>query len=139
MDIQPVDGVSFQYQHLLKTLYKKGKLPLKYGFYGDELTKTTATLEHLQPRSKGGKTELCNLVIASANKNQERGCRPLSEVLNWECVGKYLEQFRNVCIDGFNGNQYIQMILRTIKRILKNEKGGINEKTSFKTCNKRDY
>lgn len=122
MQVQAPDGVAFKYQNILKTLYKKGKLPsVKYGFYGDELTKEIVTLEHLKARSKGGKTELRNLVLASANKNQERACRPLSEMLNWECVGRYLEQFRNVIVDGFNGNQYIQMILKTIKEILKHE------------------
>ena len=110
-------NLSFGYQNILKTLYKKDKLPsVKYGFYGDKLTKKTVTLEHLKLRSKGGKTELCNLVLASANKNQERGNRPLSEVLNWECVGRYLEQFRNVQVENFNGNKYIEMILRTIKK-----------------------
>ena len=118
MEIKPA-GLTFGYSNILKTLYKKGKLPsVKYGFYGDELTKKTVTLEHLKPRSKGGKTELKNLVLASANKNQERAARPLSEMLNWECVGKYLEQFRNVQIDDFNGNRYIQMILRTIKGLI---------------------
>lgn len=125
MDVKPVDGVSFGYQNILKTLYKKKKLPsVKYGFYGDELTKGNVSLEHIRPRSKGGKTELCNLVLASANKNQERAARPLSEMLNWECVGRYLEQFRNVQVGTFNGNKYIEMILRTIKKVLKNDKMG---------------
>lgn len=123
MDVVPIGGVSFGYQNILKTLYKKGKLSsVKYGFYGDELTKGNVSLEHLKPRSRGGKTELCNLVLASANKNQERAARPLSEMLNWEYVGRYLEQFRNVQIGDFNGNRYIEMILRTIKRVLKSEK-----------------
>ena len=123
MDVVPIDRVSFGYQNILKTLYKKGKLPsVKYGFYGDELTKGNVSLEHLKPRSRGGKTELCNLVLASANKNQERAARPLTEMLNWECVGRYLEQFRNVHVDTFNGNAYIEMVLRTIKRVLKNDR-----------------
>lgn len=118
MKIGSTDSITFGYSNILKTLFKKGKLPVKYGFYGDELTKKTVTLEHLKPRSKGGKTELCNLVLASANKNQERGNRPLSEMLNWECVGRYLEQFRNIHVGDFNGNRYIQMILRTIKGLI---------------------
>lgn len=112
-------SLSFGYSNILKTLYKKDKLPsVKYGFYGDELTKANVTLEHLLPRCKKGKTELKNLVLASANKNQERAARPLAEMLNWECVGRYLEQFRNVHVEGFNGNAYIQMILRTIKGLI---------------------
>lgn len=119
MKVGPIDtNTSFGYSSPLKTLYKKGKLPVKYGFYGDELTKKTVTLEHLLPRCYGGKTELKNLVLASANKNQERGTRPIEEMLNWEFVGKYLEQFRNVVVDNFNGNQYIQMVLKTIKELI---------------------
>lgn len=121
MQIQQTN-LSFGYQNILKTLYKKDKLPsVKYGFYGDKLTKSTVTLEHLKLRSKGGKTELCNLVLASANKNQERGNRPLEEVLNWENVGRYLEQFRNVHVGTFNGNKYIEMILQTIKKCYNNK------------------
>ena len=118
MQIQ-ADSLTFKYQNILKTQYKKGRLPsVKYGFYGDRLTKKTVTLEHLRPVCQGGKTELKNLVLASANKNQERGCRPLEEMLNWECVGRYLEQFRDVVVDEFNGNVYIQMILKTIKELI---------------------
>lgn len=114
----PVDSTKFGYQHQLKTLYKKGKLPkVKYGFYGEELTKESATLEHLQCISDGGKTRLNNLVLASANKNQERGCRPLWEVLNWENVGRYFEQFRNVKIGDFNGNHYIKVCMENIRRL----------------------
>lgn len=119
MNIQRTDGLSFRYQNILKTLYKKGKLPsVKVGFYGDELNKKIVTLEHLRCISQGGKTELNNLVLASANKNQERGCRPLEEMLNWEYVGRYLEQFRDVVVGEFNGNVYIQMILKTIKELI---------------------
>ena len=79
MQIQ-ADSLTFKYQNILKTQYKKGRLPsVKYGFYGDKLTKKTVTLEHLRPVCQGGKTELKNLVLASANKNQERGIRPLAE------------------------------------------------------------
>lgn len=119
MQIKPVDGITFGYSHPLKTLYKKGQLPqVKYGFYGDELTKENVTLEHLKCKSDGGKTKLFNLVLASANKNQERANRPLSEMLNWEFVGRYLEQFRNIQINDFNGNAYIKMILETVKKLI---------------------
>lgn len=119
MDIQPLTGVSFGYSNILKTLYKKGKLPtVKYGFYGEPLTKKNVTLEHLKCISHGGKTELKNLVLATANKNQERGASPLVDMLNWEYAGRYLEQFKNVVVGCFNGNQYIEMILNTIKELL---------------------
>jgi len=119
MEIRHTDNISFGYTHKLKTLYKKGKFPsVKYGFYGEELTKKNVTLEHLQCISKGGKTELDNLVLATANKNQERGNSPLFNMLNWKYVGQYLEQFRDVSVNGFNGNEYIQKILEKIKILL---------------------
>lgn len=120
MIITPIEPnqPSFGYHNVIKTLYKKGKLSVKYGFYGDKLTKKNVTLEHLLPISQGGKTELSNLVLASANKNQERGVQPLNKMLKWDCVGKYLEQFRDVKLKDFNGNDYIQKILNTINKLL---------------------
>ena len=122
MIVQPVsqiDPITFGYSSPIKTLFKKGKLPkVHYGFYGEELKVKSTTIEHLKCVKDGGKTTLDNVVLTSANKNQERGTRPLIEVLNWEFVGKYLEQFRNVAISGFNGNEYIQGILRTINKLI---------------------
>jgi len=123
VNIEPTDSVVFRYSSVLKTMYKKGKLPsVKYGFYGDELTPKTVTLEHLLPRCQKGRTELRNLVLASANKNQERGTRPLSEMINWEYAGRYFEQFRNVYVKGFDGNKYIDMVMQTIRNLLDNER-----------------
>lgn len=118
MIINPIDSITFGYSNKLKTLYKKDKLPVIYDFYGEKLTKKNVTLEHLLPRCQGGKTELQNLVLATANKNQERGVRPLSEMLSWEDVGRYLEQFKDLKLNDFDGNEYIQMILQTIKSLL---------------------
>ena len=117
MYIQPA-GLSFGYSNILKTLYKQDKLPsVKYGFYGDELTKSNVSLEHLRPKSKNGKTELCNLVLATKNNNHRRGAQPLGEVINWNYAEQYLQQFKNVHVENFNGNKYIEMIIRTIKRL----------------------
>lgn len=118
MFIQPT-GLSFGYNNILKTLYKQGRLPsVKYGFYGDELTKANVSLEHLRPKSKGGKTELCNLVLATRNNNHRRGIKPLKEVINPEIVEQYLMQFKGVIVENFNGNKYVEMITRTIKRLI---------------------
>lgn len=121
MQVPPIqnDNVTFGYKNQLKTLYKKGKLKkVQYGFYGDKITKDTVTLEHLLPKSQGGKTKLSNLVLASANKNQERGIKPLEEMLNWVNVGKYLEQFKDVKVNDFDGNNYIQMVLKTVNELI---------------------
>ena len=42
MKIQPAQQINFGYSNKLKTLWKKGLMPsVKYGFYGDKLTKET--------------------------------------------------------------------------------------------------
>jgi len=119
MDVQPVDTIIFRYSSPLKTMYKRGKLPsVKYDFYGEVLTPKNCTLEHLKCRCYGGRTELKNLVLSTANKNQERGIRPLGEVLNWEHAGRYFEQFKDIKLNNFDGNKYIEMVLNTIKELL---------------------
>jgi 5-methylcytosine-specific restriction endonuclease McrA len=106
---------SFGYSHPLKTAWKKGQIPqVKYGFYGEKLTKKNVSLEHLKPISKGGKTEWSNLVLADNKINNARGDKPLEDYLNLKAMGKYLEQFKNIKIKGFDGNRYIAMILETV-------------------------
>lgn len=120
MKLPPIipDIISFGYSHQLKTLYKEGKLPtVKYGFYGGELTKDIVSLEHLQPHSKGGKTVLNNLVLATVENNNKRGNKSLWEYLNPENVLKYLNQFIGVKTDGFNGDDYVRQILHKIGNV----------------------
>ena len=106
---------TFGYSHYLKTMYKKGKLPqVKKGFYGETLNAKNVSLEHLNPISKGGKTELSNLVLAHKDINNKRSDKPLSEFLNLKAMSAYLEQFKNIKIGKFDGNKYIAMILETV-------------------------
>ena len=113
---------SFGYSSPLKTLYLKGDLPLKYGFYGDRLNKNNVSLEHLLPKSKGGKTDLSNLVLASKRNNQLRGNQPISRYINLEAMQTYINQFKNVKVKDFNGNKYVKDLLQTITRLLRGGK-----------------
>ena len=108
---------SFQYNHALKTLYKKGKLPIEYGFYGGKLSYRNVSLEHLKPYSKGGKTNLANLVLATKENNQKRSNYPLKYFIDNKSVKKYLSQFINIKTEEFDGNKYIKLILETLKRM----------------------
>lgn len=115
MKIQPTQqSQTFQYNSPLKTLWRKGELPVKYGFYGDMLTQKNVSLEHLKPHSKGGKTELSNLVLASKQKNQARGNADIRNFANKEIIAKYLSQFIGVKVKGFDGNKYINGIIKTL-------------------------
>ena len=119
MKIQPIppNSPTFGYSHQLKTLYRQGKLPVKYGFYGDKLTQKNVSLEHLKPHSKGGKTELSNLVLASKQKNQARGNADIRNFANKETIIKYLSQFIDVKIKDFDGNKYINGIIKTLTNL----------------------
>ena len=119
MRIQPIppNSPTFGYLHQLKTLYRQGNLPVKYGFYGDKLTQKNVSLEHLKPHSKGGKTELSNLVLASKHKNQTRGNSDIRNFANKETIIKYLSQFIDVKIEGFDGNKYINGIIKTLRNL----------------------
>lgn len=120
MRIEPIKPTpSFGYSNKLKTLYKKGKLPIKYGFYGDVLTPKNVSLEHLLPHSKGGKTVMSNLVLASKEKNGARGNGDLKDFIDPEAFKQYVEQFIGLKTKDFDGNKYIQSILKTINELIK--------------------
>lgn len=121
MFIKPIQQPTFNgYQSRLKTLWKQGQLPtVKRGLYGDILTHKNLSLEHLKPHSKGGKTVLSNLALASKAKNSARSSEPLKKYLTQEMIDNYLKQFENVYKRGFSGNKYIEMLRKTIKELLK--------------------
>lgn len=111
----PPYNPNFQYSSPLKTLWRKGKLPsVKYGFYGDVLTQRNISLEHLQAHSKGGKTNLTNLVLASKAKNNARGNDAIDEYLDVKNIIRYLKQFKDIRIKDFDGNKYIAGVLATL-------------------------
>lgn len=117
--INPTSQISFGYHSPLKTLYLKGKLPtVTKGFYGDKLTPKTVSLEHLQPHSQGGKTELNNLVLASKRKNQARGNDDIANYLDKKCITEYLQQFVGIKLPNFDGDKYIQDIIKKIGELL---------------------
>lgn len=121
MQVKPIGQPNlFQgYKNILKTAWKKGKLPsVVRGLYGDTLTLNNVSLEHLKPHSKGGRTILSNLALASQDKNNARGCRPLKEFLTKEMTEKYLKQFENIKTKDFNGNKYIEMLRKTFEELL---------------------
>lgn len=83
------------------------------GIYGNPINKKNVTLEHLQPHSKGGRTDLSNLALASKEANNARGNKPLGDFLNKEMLESYLAQFNFSLPGKFNGFQYQEMIRQT--------------------------
>ena len=118
----PPYNPNFQYSSPLKTLWRKGKLPVKYGFYGDVLTQKNVSLEHLKAHSKGGKTNLANLVLASKAKHNARGNNAIDDYLDIKNVIRYLAQFKDVKLKDFDGNKYIAGVLTTLGGLLNVQK-----------------
>lgn len=115
IDFNPI---SFQYNSPLKTLFKEGKMPtVKYGFYGDRLTKKNVSLEHLKPHSKGGASCLKNYVLASQENNRLRGNNDIREHFDFDSALRYLKQFVDIKLPRFDGNKYILDVLNTLKEL----------------------
>ena len=109
--------VTFGYTNQLKTLFKKGKLPsVKYDVSGRKLTPKNVTLDHVIPKSKGGKSKIENYMLATAEFNHLRGAKPLSDFLTVENLTRYIKQFIDVHVDDFYGNKYIKGLLETLDK-----------------------
>lgn len=113
-----LDLVSFGYSCKLKALFKKGIIKVPYSFYGGILSKRKVSVEHVIPRSKGGKSCQSNYVLCNREQNWARGNDPICSFINWENVGRYLDQFRGVKVNGFDGDEYIKQILSAINEAL---------------------
>ena len=61
-------------------------------------------------------------MLASKEKNQKRGNQPISKYINFEAMQTYIDQFKNVKTNGFNGNEYIKNILKTVTELVRGGK-----------------
>lgn len=114
-----VGGTTFGYNCRLKSLYKRGKIKIKYSFYGGKLDPKKVSIEHIIPHSKGGINSQKNYVLCNTDQNFVRGNNPIETYLDWTSVGLYLDQFKGVKIAGFDGDQYIKDIMNSLNRALK--------------------
>lgn len=120
MKINPISPIIFGYKSNLKRLYIKGKLPeVIYGIYGGILTPKNVTIEHIKPRSFGGKTVLNNIALAVNKNNWNRGNKPLIGFYDEKIFQKYLEQFKGIELPNFSGNEYINNLINTINEALR--------------------
>lgn len=118
MGVPPIN-VSFNgYNNILKKSWRRGELPeVTHGFYGDELTQDNLSLEHLKCKSEGGTLDIANTVLTSKHKNNLRGTRPLKDVVDVEIAKRYLAQFKDILIKGFDGNKYIYLVKKTLSQM----------------------
>lgn len=113
----PIAAISFGYKNKLKTEWLKGLLPqLKHDFYdGSLLRKDTVTLEHVQPKSKGGRTIITNLVLTNYNNNMRRGNRDIRQYINKEAARKYLEEASKIKTHDIDGKKYAKSLFNRLK------------------------
>ena len=107
--IQPVKQplINFGYSSILKTEWRKGNLPtVVKDVYGETLK--DVTLEHLIPKSLGGKSNICNYGLANKTINETRGNKPLLEFTTKENLIGWFNQFIGVKTEKFNGDEYIK-------------------------------
>jgi hypothetical protein len=100
-------GIAFGYKSVLKTYWREGKLPtVTKDIYGKPLVE--ATIEHIRPRSKRGKSNLYNYALANPQDNFKRGSDPIMEHTTFENVYNWFKQFVNVKLPHLDGQAYIK-------------------------------
>ena len=113
---QVITPISFGYKWAVKNLYNQGMLPtVKKDIYGKPIAQ--ATVEHIIPKSKGGKSSQANYAIANAYENMKRGSDPLLKHTTKKNIKEYLEQFTDVIVGNFDGNRYKKDLTKTLRKI----------------------
>lgn len=114
----PIDyppNPSFGYSHKLKTDFKKGLLPtVKFDVAGIELNNKNVTLDHVIPKSQGGKNNLFNYMLASKVFNSFRGVVPLAKLITKEMFDRWAKQYEDIMVCGVKGKEYTEEIRRKI-------------------------
>ena len=118
MQLEPISITEIIFRSHLKTLYKKGKLPVKYGIYGEILTPKNVSDEHIICKCHGGSNKLSNIALAAVELNVKRGCKPIEDFVTFGMLRQYLRQFKGVKRQGFDGDSYIRGIRKTFKDIV---------------------
>lgn len=119
MKINPLCPIIFK-KNVLKSEWLKGNLPtVQKGIYGGVLSKDNISLEHINCKCFGGKTKTFNLALATQELNNLRGNKPLKLFLDGENFIAYLKQFESVDLPNFNGMKYIEELIKTVIKVLK--------------------
>lgn len=117
MIIPPVHSpITFGYSSKLKTLFKQGKFEGLKSFSGEELKHPS--LDHIQPKSKGGKNELGNYVLTNCKENSKRGNQNIDYYLdkNIKGVMEYIKWFETHVVEGFDCRSYAFKVMKAINR-----------------------
>jgi len=118
MEVLRINPITFGYKSVLKTEWRKGNMPtVKKDIYGDVLIKGEETIEHIIPKSKGGKSNLSNYALANAGNNFRRSNFDLDSFTSSDIVKSYLKQFEGLKLPNFDGDEYIKNLIKTLRKI----------------------
>lgn len=111
------------YKFIVKKLWREGKLPtVVKGIYGDVLTQENLSAEHIIPKSKPhSRTTSDNLALSTMENNRKRGNKPLCWYFSEDNFKTYCDQFKDVVVGSFNGNDYVQALTKTVRKVLRYE------------------
>lgn len=119
--IKPLEPntINFGYKSILKDEYRKGNIPITKGFYGGKLSPKNVSLEHCQAHCKGGKSNLANYVLTTAENNMKRGKADIFQYATKENTEAYFKVFENCDIGTVKGTDYLAMISKTLRKLWK--------------------
>ena len=84
---------------------------------GNRITQRNLSGDHAIPKSKGGKTNDSNMMLATKQFNSLRGNRPLKEVTTVENLAKWTKQYLELKpIEGFDFKKYVVDILKIYEK-----------------------
>lgn len=109
-------GISFGYKSVLKTYWREGKLPtVTKDIYGKPLVE--ATIEHIRPRSKRGKSNLFNYALANPQDNFKRGSDDIMKHTTIDNVYNWFKQFVDVKLPNLDGQEYIRITAKKFGKV----------------------
>ena len=108
--------ITFGRKSVLTKLFNQGSLPgVTKDIYGSAIKE--ATVDHIIPKSKGGKSNLANYAIANAKNNMNRSSDDILKYTTVDNIKAYYQQFKDLVLPNFNGNEYIEQGRKTFKKL----------------------
>jgi hypothetical protein len=110
-------SIAFGYSSKLKDLYRQGKLEGLKSFSGEELKHPS--IDHIKPKSKGGKNILGNYVLTNCKENSLRGDKNIDYYIenNEQGMLDYIKWFETHKVPGFDCIGYIRKVINTINNV----------------------
>lgn len=109
-------GIAFGYKSVLKTYWREGKLPtVKKDIYGKEII--NETVEHIIPKSRGGKSNLFNYALANSQDNFKRGSDDIMKHTTIDNVYNWFKQFVDVKLPNLDGQEYIRIAAKKFGKV----------------------